>query len=242
MAKKSLKQQLDGKPKKQPKPKSDKWVPSALIIILAVFFVLLITIGTVLLVRQMNMTEQAVDALPNLETSQVSDGNLNYSANGSYDTGSYESGSYDAAGGTSASGYPQGTVSGTTYHSSFAGVTFTAPSDWSVTSSSTFDLEAKSADNNSNVKIEFLSTTGGQYGSAAEVIAALKSSIDVSDDNIHETIGGHDFVGFRFKGDNGNGSNAYSELLGTDVNGYAMIIQIIAPSVSDINTILGMFS
>lgn len=91
------------------------------------------------------------------------------------------------------------------------------------------------------MKMEYFSLSGGKFNSSSEVLAALKSGITTTKDNIQVQLGGHEFSGFIFRGKNGN-SNAYSELLVADISGYAVAIQIIAPTTNDLTTILNMFS
>ena len=254
MSRKSLKQQLDGKPQKKPKAHSDKWAFPTMIIVLAVLLVLILAIGGVALARYMRGAKQGVDSLPELSYSeQQSPYSGSYGAAGGT-AGAYQVNGAGTAGTETAAGpggsFQYGTVSGTTYRSAFSGITFTAPSNWKVTggtqtgqSSSTavMDLDASNPDGTMSVKMEYFSKNGGQYGSSGELLAALKSSITTSKDDIHLQIGGRNFEGFLFRGKNG-GKNAYSEILATEVDGYILVLQIIAPKTSDITTILNMFS
>lgn len=255
MSKKSLKEQLDGKPAKKTKVYSNKWPLPVIIIVLAVALILIITMGAVALNRYFKIAKQSVDSLPDLTYSEQSAGS--YGTAGTYGGTQYGDGSGDGANapglysdyGTGSS-FQYGTISGTTYRSAFSGITFTAPSNWTLrggassgqtSSSAVLDLDASNAGNTMSVKIEFFSLSGGQVGSSTELLAMLKNGLTTTKDNIHVQLGGHDFDGFIFRGKNGN-SDAYAELLVTEVSGYAMAIQIIAPTTNDLTTILNMFS
>ena len=56
-----------------------------------------------------------------------------------------------------------------------------------------------------------------------------------------EKIAGNNFTGFTFDGMNGQ-ETARSEVLVTQVNGYALVLQIVAPTQKDVDNILKNFS
>lgn len=256
MSTKSLKEQLDGKPQKQAKPHSNKWPMPVMIIIVSVFLILIIVFGAVMLNRYFRTSKQAVDNLPDLTYSEQGAGT--YGTAGT--AGAYGDQYGQGAAGSSAPGlssdygsgssFQYGTISGTTYKSAFSGITFTAPSNWTLrggassgqtSATAVLDLDAANPGNTMSVKIEYFALSGGKFNSSTEVLATLKSGITTTKDNIKVQLGGHEFNGFIFRGKNGN-QNAYSELLVADVSGYAMAIQIIAPTTNDLTTILNMFS
>lgn len=253
MSTKSLKEQLDGKPKKQPKASSNKWPLPVMTIVLAVVLILIIVILAVVINRYFKVSKQSVDNLPDLTYSEQAGGT--YGTAGTYGSSQYGQDTASNAPGLSSdygtgSSFQYGTVEGTTYHSAFSGITFTAPSNWTVrggassgqtSASAVLDLDASNPSGTMSVKMEYFSLSGGKFNSSSEVLAALKSGITTTKDNIQVQLGGHEFSGFIFRGKNGN-SNAYSELLVADISGYAVAIQIIAPTTNDLTTILNMFS
>lgn len=258
MSTKSLKEQLDGKPQKKVKPSSNKWPLPVMIIIIAVFLVLIIVFGTVMLNRYFKASKQSVDSLPDLTYSEQGAGSYGTAGTaGTYGGSQYGDGSATGSNAPgmssdygSGSSFQYGTISGNVYKSAFSGITFTAPSNWTLkggassgqsSASAVLDLDASNPGKTMSVKIEYFSLSGGKFNSSTELLAALKSGITTTKDNIKVQLGGHDFNGFIFRGTNG-GQAAYSELLVADVGGYAMAIQIIAPTSSDLTTILNMFS
>ncbi len=142
--------------------------------------------------------------------------------------------------------YTPGKVKGTTYTSSFSGITFAAPGNWSVAAgngtTSAPDLVARNASGTMSVKIQYFELND-DFSSAKDVVGALKAQVEetVTDESVKANVGGNNCKGFIFQGSNG-ADTAYTEILGCDLNGFAMVIQIIAPKPSDLNTVLDMFS
>lgn len=171
------------------------------------------------------------------------------------DSSAYGYSDTDTATATAASGssgssgsITAGTVSGTTYSSAFSGISFSAPSSWTVKAGdgdiSNPDLEAHNASNTMSAEAQYFDLSGSNYSKASQVVSALKNQVDsdtIVKDNVSVSIGGHKFKGFIFKGTS-DGSTVYSEILGADVSGYALVIQIIAPTSSNLTTIVNMFS
>ncbi len=255
MSKKSLKQQLDGKPLKKAKPTNEKWVMPTVLIALAVLLILIIVIGGIWISRYTRAANQTVDTLGGLGSSSSSmDSGAGYGGTyGNGTGGTYQgtgaAGMLGASGDTAAAANFQfGEISGTTYYSPMSGVRFSAPSDWKLNGANSaqsggavLDLDAQDGAGTSSVKIEFYPLSSSGYSSSTEVLAALKGSITPTNSNLKANFGGNKFSGFAFTGTN-NGSNAHAEILAADVNGYAMIIQIIAPKAGDVKTIQNMFS
>ncbi len=153
---------------------------------------------------------------------------------------------------TNASGsdFEYGTIKGNTYKSKFSGITFDAPNGWTlkgatkstVTPTTVLDLDAHSSTGSMAVKLQYFSLSGGSYTSSKQVLNALKAQVgDVEMDSKSEKISGNNFTGFAFDGLNGSDS-ARSEVLVTTINGYALVLQIVAPTQDDIDDILKNFS
>jgi len=225
-------------------------------VIIAVIFVILFAIGmtafigfglTRILDVGIELASEEYEALSGIET--VTTANMEDIYNAVYGDGEYsiesatdENGNVVYNGSAATAEYTPGTVSGTVYYSSFSGVTFSAPSGWTLAAgngtTSEPDLVARDSAGTMSVKIQFFEL-GTTYNSYSDVIAALKSQVSdqVTNGSVSQNIGGRNCKGFTFQG-----SSAYSEILGCDVNGFAMIIQIIVPSSSDLSTVVGYFS
>lgn len=144
-----------------------------------------------------------------------------------------------------------GTVKGSRYQSKFSGITFDAPKGWtlkgasksSVTPTTVLDLDARSSSGAMTVKLQYFTLSGGNYTSSAQVLKALRGQLDssVEVESKKKEIAGNNFVGFAFDGMNGQ-DVARSEILVTQVNGYALVLQVVAPNQKDIDNILKNFS
>lgn len=151
----------------------------------------------------------------------------------------------------SGSEFEYGTIKGSTYKSEFSGITFDAPSGWTlrgaskstVTPTSVLDLDARNSTGTMSVKLQYFSLSGGNYTSSGQVLNALKAQVGdgVKVEGKSKKIAGNNFTGFAFDGMNGQDA-ARSEVLVTQVNGYALVLQVVAPDQDDIDNILKNFS
>ena len=151
----------------------------------------------------------------------------------------------------SGSEFEYGTIKGNTYKSKFSGITFDAPNGWTlkgaskstVTPTSVLDLDARNSTGSMSVKMQYFSLSGGNFKSSGDVLNALYKQVgsDVEVKATSRKIGGNNFTGFAFDGMNGQ-DTARSEVLVAQVNGYALVIQIVAPTQKDIDNILKNFS
>lgn len=147
--------------------------------------------------------------------------------------------------------FEYGTIKGNTYKSKFSGMTFDAPSGWtlvgasksSVTPTSVLDLNAYNSSGTMNVKLQYFSLSGGNYSSTDQVLKALKTQLgsDVELESKSKSIAGNNFKGFAFDGVSGQ-DTARSQVMVAQVKGYALVLQVVAPTQSDINKILKNFS
>lgn len=147
--------------------------------------------------------------------------------------------------------FQYGTIKGTTYKSKFSGITFDAPKGWTltgatkstVTPTSVLDLDARNSTGSMSVKLQYFSLSGGSYSSTNQVLNALKAQVgsDAEITSKSRTISGLNFKGFAFDGLNGQES-ARSQVMVTQVQGYALVLQVVAPTQSDVDNILKNFS
>ena len=147
--------------------------------------------------------------------------------------------------------FQYGTIKGNKYKSSFSGMTFDAPGGWTlkgatkstVTPTSVLDLDARNSTGSMSVKLQYFALSGGNYSSTNQVLKALKAQLgsDVQVESKSKTISGLNFTGFAFDGVNVQ-DTARSQVMVTEVKGYALVLQVVAPSQNDINNILKNFS
>lgn len=147
--------------------------------------------------------------------------------------------------------FEYGTVKGNTYKSKFSGITFDAPSGWtlkgatksSVTPTSVLDLDARNSTGSMSVKLQYFSLSGGSYSNTTQVLKALRAQVgdDVEVVSKGKNISGNSFTGFAFDGMNGQ-ETARTQVMVAEVKGYALVLQVIAPTQKDIDNILKNFS
>lgn len=152
-----------------------------------------------------------------------------------------------------------GTVDGTTYHSNFSGITFTAPSDWVLspvedTKKTTTallhpkDFSASSENLSQSVIISYEVMSYYGYNSIEDAMASTITlatggmNNSMVDDNVSLSLGGRDFKGIIYKKTMGSGFEYYNEVIFAEVQGYALKIQIQANTQGELSSILSMFS
>ncbi|NLL62756.1 MAG: hypothetical protein GX241_00695 [Ruminococcaceae bacterium] len=146
-----------------------------------------------------------------------------------------------------------GTVDGTSYYSSMSGISFKAPSNWTLTSYasdrvskiSQKDMSASNAENfNQSVTLNYLSLLSNSYSSVDDVINRAKNTATTGvnnqmvDENVTANFGGRSFKGVRYKN---VAYNFYTEILVTEVDTYALEIAIKADTEAEIAAIRAMF-
>lgn len=147
--------------------------------------------------------------------------------------------------------FEYGTIKGNTYKSKFSGITFDAPSGWTlrgaskstVTPTSVLDLDARNSTGSMSVKLQYFALSGGSYSNTSQVMKALKAQVgdDVETDTKNQNISGLNFAGFAFDGRSGQ-ETARSQVMVAQVKGYALVLQVVAPTQKDIDNILKNFS
>ena len=147
------------------------------------------------------------------------------------------------------SSFQYGKVDGTSYYSEFSGISFNAPSGWTLTSNLLYpkDFSASSEDLSSSVVLSYEAMSAKSYSSASD---ALKSSIAIAntgdnaqmmDENISEKFGGNKFTGIKYKKTMDETYAYYVEVLCAEVNGYALKITIQTNTEDELNSVISMF-
>ena len=248
---------------------SNRTVTAAIIAIIVVFFLGIIFLG-VLLVNFVGRFAEADDSQITTVTYSIKhredfqngyNGRLYESVtNNAYDLYG-EEGAAEMEGETTlpkvtsnygtGSEFEYGTIKGSTYKSKFSGITFDAPSGWTlkgaskstVTPTSVLDLDARNASGSMSVKLQYFALSGGSYTSTSQVMKALKAQVgdEVATDSKTQNISGLNFSGFAFDGLSGQ-ETARSQVMVAQVKGYALVLQVVAPTQKDIDNILKNFS
>ncbi len=145
-----------------------------------------------------------------------------------------EDGIEDPAVAESPKAFEYGAVAGNNYQSAFSGVKFYAPTDWNVQDHSAlgsssngtiYDMAATSADGETSVAVIYY-PLNSQYKSASSMLNAMKKNTagEMLNDTVSIRKGGKNFTGYLYTVEQ-NGTTTYSEVIGTEVNGYIVIIQ-----------------
>lgn len=260
----------DVKPKKSmtsPVNDSNKLIIVAAVVIILVFLGAII--GSMFLFTNVigRFAEDDSAEVTTITYSMKTRGTYNYGAGSAYTTGSaysydlYGDDGADMSGETTlpkvtsnygtGSEFVYGRVSGTKYHSDFSGMTFDAPSGWTlngatkadVTATTILDLDAYNKTKTMSVKLQYFALSGGNYSSTNDVLKALKAQLGDGVETTSKTksIAGNNFKGFSFEGMSGS-DVATSQVMVAQVKGYALVLQVVAPTQSDIDNILKNFS
>ena len=257
------------KPKKERSGQldSNKTVIAAVVAIVAVILLFLIGVG-ILFVHTLNRFAEDDSAQVTTITYSIKTRPTGYDfGNGSVTAGGNaydlygEEGAAEMEGETTlpkvtnnygtGSEFQYGTIKGSKYTSKFSGLTFEAPKGWtlqgaskgSVSPTSVLDLYAYNSNKTMTVKLQYFSLEGGSYTSTGQIINALKAQVgdDVETKTVTKRIGSRTFSGFAFDGMNGQ-DTARSQIMVTQVEGYALVLQVVAPTQNDIDNILKNFS
>ncbi|MDD6807909.1 MAG: hypothetical protein PUD72_05635 [Oscillospiraceae bacterium] len=154
------------------------------------------------------------------------------------------------------SNFVYGTVSGTTYYSTFSGVRFSAPSDWNLSGYtegsfsnilSPTDLKASSQDMSSNVAISYKSFKKFNYSKATDglknyIAQASEGQNSMINDSVSVTLGGNKFTGIIYKKIMDVNYSYYIEVLVAEVNGYVLEIYVESNTADELASVMAMFS
>lgn len=154
------------------------------------------------------------------------------------------------------SNFVYGTVSGTSYYSTFSGVKFNAPADWNLSGYvegnfsnilAPTDLKASNGDMSASVSINYKSMTNHLYSSAAEALKNYVSQAETGNsqminDSASASFGGNKFNGVIYKKTLDANYTYYIEVLVAEVNGYVLEIYVEAGSADQLASVMAMFS
>lgn len=148
-----------------------------------------------------------------------------------------------------------GTVSGTNYFSEFSGVSFKAPTGWSVSSYSGSsyvnllspkDMSASSADMSETVIISYKAKNSHLYDDVRDALStqirmANSGSNSMLNDAVTAGFGGNKFTGILYK-KSSDFYTGYIQVMVAEVNGYVMEIYVESDTQEELNTVLEMFT
>lgn len=234
-----------------------KWL-IALIVGMILSLGLIIVMGTVFIVKMLDK----VVAAPSDSDSSYSQEYSEDSGVDIFGTGNADS---DSTGGTTnrfqssskdvTANFKFGTVSGTSYYSSFSGVSFKAPSDWSVSSYaeskyvnllSPKDMSASSKDMSETVIISYEAMKSHFYEDIREALStqirmATTGTNTMINDNVSASYGGNQFTGILYK-KSSEFYTGYIQVMVAEVNGYVLEIYVESDTQEELNTVLEMLS
>lgn len=130
--------------------------------------------------------------------------------------------------------FTYGVVAGNNYQSDFSGLKFYGAQGWRLQDHSSlsapgngtiYDMYGTSEDGQNSVIVMYY-PLNQKYTSVASMLKAMEGSASgtVLNDTITVRKAGHNFTGYMYSVES-NGTTTYSEVIGTEVNGYALIIQ-----------------
>ncbi len=233
--------------------KAPKYIVIAAAVLLVSFLVAVIA-GTVFFIKVLDKFSEPSDYDSSVEsTSRV---NIFGSSSSTTAKSSFSGfGKTQAGNQQLTSSFRYGKVDGTSYYSEFSGISFNAPSGWTLTSFSGStsnllypkDFSASSEDLSSSVVLSYEAMSAKSYSSASD---ALKSSITIAntgdnaqmmDENVSKTFGGNKFTGIKYKKTMDENYAYYVEVLCAEVNGYALKITIQTNTEDELNSVISMF-
>lgn len=232
-----------------------KWI-IALIVGLILTFGLVIIMGTVFVVKMLDKVvaePSDTDSSYSREYSEDSGVDIFGTGNADSDSTAETTRRYQSSKDITAN-FKFGTVSGTTYYSSFSGVTFEAPSDWSVSSYSESsyvnllspkDMSASSKDMTETVIISYEAMKSHSYEDIRDALAtqirmASNGTNTMINENVSLSFGGNQFTGILYK-KSSDFYTGYIQVMVTEVNGYVLEIYVESDTQEELNTVLEMF-
>lgn len=146
--------------------------------------------------------------------------------------------------------FSYGVVAGTNYESSFSGLKFYGPSGWilqdhsalgSSSNGTLYDMAAQSADGETSVAVLYY-PLNSKYKSAPAMLKAMQANTDgtILNDSVSIRKGGNSFTGYIYS-NNESGTTTYSEVIGTEVDGYILLIQAKAMSSNELSAAIAYF-
>lgn len=146
--------------------------------------------------------------------------------------------------------FSYGVVAGNNYQSDFSGLKFYGSQGWvlqdhnSVSSpgnGTIYDMYGTSEDGETSVIVMYY-PLNQKYSTVTSMLKAMESSTSgtVLNDTISVRKARHNFTGYMYSTES-NGTTTYSEVIGTEVNGYALIIQAKAWTTNQLSAAMAYF-
>ncbi len=218
-------------------------VTAICLVILAMVIVMLVIFG--------KACNTAADVLLDDSNNSTYANNI-YSGQYSGYSGNYQSNTAEQTEKTNAApaDFSYGVVAGTNYESSFSGLKFYGPSGWilqdhsalgSSSNGTLYDMAAQSSDGETSVAVLYY-PLNSKYKSATAMLKAMQANTDgtVLNDSVSIRKGGNSFTGYIYT-NNENGTTTYSEVIGTEVDGYVLLIQAKAMSSNELSAAIAYF-
>lgn len=232
-----------------------KWL-IALIVGMILSLGLIIVMGTVFIVKMLDKVVAAPSDSDSSYTQEYSeDSQVDIFGTGNADSTSQTTNRFQSSSKDVTANFKFGTVSGTSYYSSFSGVSFEAPSDWSVSSYSESsyvnllspkDMSASSKDMSETVIISYEAMKSHFYEDIREALStqirmATTGTNTMINENVSASYGGNQFTGILYK-KSSEFYTGYIQVMVAEVNGYVLEIYVESDTQEELNTVLGMFS
>lgn len=232
-----------------------KWL-IALIVGMILSLGLIIVMGTVFIVKMLDKVVAAPSDSDSGYTQEYSeDSQVDIFGTGNADSTSQTTNRFQSSSKDVTANFKFGTVSGTSYYSSFSGVSFEAPSDWSVSSYSESsyvnllspkDMSASSKDMSETVIISYEAMKSHFYEDIREALStqirmATTGTNTMINENVSASYGGNQFTGILYK-KSSEFYTGYIQVMVAEVNGYVLEIYVESDTQEELNTVLGMFS
>lgn len=169
--------------------------------------------------------------------------------------GSYEAYNNNTAGTTSKTtpvpaDFSYGVVAGTNYESSFSGLKFYGPKDWTLqdhtalgssSNGTLYDMAGQSGDGQTSVAVLFY-PLNRKYSSSTAMLKAMQANTEgtILNDTVSLRKGGNNFTGYVYTAEE-SGTTTYNEVIGAEVNGYILIIQVKAWTSNQLSAAVAYF-
>lgn len=230
-----------------------KWI-IALIVGLILSLGIVIIMGTVFVVKMLDKVVDSSDSDSSYSQDYTEDSEVNIFGTSDSDSSDKTTSKYQSSKDIT-SNFKFGTVSDTSYFSSFSGVSFKAPSDWSVSSYSENsyvnllspkDMSASSKNMTETVIISYEAMKSHFYEDIRDALStqirmASSGSNTMINENVSASYGGNSFTGILYK-KSSDFYTGYIQVMVAEVNGYVLQIYVESDTQEELNEVLEMFS
>lgn len=232
-----------------------KWL-IALIVGMILSLGLIIVMGTVFVVKMLDKVVAAPSDSDSSYSQEYSeDSQVDIFGTGNADSTAQTTNRFQSSSKDVTANFKFGTVSGTSYYSSFSSVSFEAPSDWSVSSYSESsyvnllspkDMSASSKDMSETVIISYEAMKSHFYEDIREALStqirmATTGTNTMINENVSASYGGNQFTGILYK-KSSEFYTGYIQVMVAEVNGYVLEIYVESDTQEELNTVLEMLS